>query len=71
MMDPEEFEEKVRDTLLNGEAWTGGRIGVMAAAYEGEIRAWLTGRGFLGPGGCLTRKGAATARQIQREEGWL
>lgn len=71
LTNPEDFADAVKDTLLNGEAWTGGRIGVMPLDQESEIRAHLTGRGWLGLGGCLTKAGAAEARRIQREKGWL
>lgn len=70
-MDPEDFADAVRDTLLHANAWQGGAIGLMPQAYEGEIRAYLTGLGYLGPGGCLTRKGAEKAKQVQLDAGWL
>jgi hypothetical protein len=62
---PEDLADAVRDTLIGGEAWVGGRIGVMDLKHEGRIRAHMTGIGLLGPGGCLTRKGAAEARREQ------
>jgi hypothetical protein len=70
-MEPEDFADAVKDTLLHADAWQGGSLGLMPSEHEGEIRAYLKGLGYLGPGGCLTRKGAEKARQVQRNAGWL
>ena len=63
MMDPVDFANAVTDTLAHAEQWVGGYIGVMDPEHEGEIRAYLTGRGLIGAGGCLTRKGLVEARR--------
>lgn len=69
-MDAEDFADAVKDTLLNADAWTGGAIGLMPLAHEREIKAFMKGRGWIGPKEGLTRKGAAEARRIQEEAGY-
>jgi hypothetical protein len=66
-MDPEDLQTEIHDILLSAEAWVGGRPGIMNHHHEGELCAYMRGRGWLGPKGGLTRKGAAEARKVQRE----
>lgn len=67
-LDPEDFAAEVRDSLVCADLWVGGAIGVLPLGHEGEIRAYMTGRGWLGPAGYLTRKGVREAWRLQREE---
>lgn len=55
--------EEADDMLLNAEMRIGGAVGVgtdVAFAY-------LVGRGFVGPSGCLSARGLTRARALKRE----
>ncbi len=62
-MSPEEIAEDAIDTLINAEMRVGGSIGQPNPNREGEIIAWLTSRGFIGPNHGLTRKGLTEAKR--------
>lgn len=69
-MDPEDLVAAVRDSLICAEPWVGGAIGLLPQKYEDAIRAYMTKQGWLGRGGCLTRRGALEAFRLQRAEFW-
>lgn len=61
------MHEETEDSLLNAEPRIGGTLGLISPEIESLALAEMKGRGFIGPKGCLTSKGARMAKQIQRE----
>lgn len=54
-------EDRAEDMLLNAELRVGGQVGIGTAGGA----AYLKGRGWTGPFGCLSAKGLAHARALQ------
>ena len=67
-MDAVSLEELVRDVLLNSERHVRGALGLILPDKEEEGMAELRRRGYVGPGGTLTVKGARVASALQIEE---
>lgn len=63
-MHPEDLEAAIEDVLINAQAWTGGRPGVVT--NPDLVYGTMRERGLLTKSkNCLTVKGAAEARRAQ------